>query len=451
MSDFRNRHQFKIGQPFLYKKAEKPEDYLEAALKAEKYISGAVRETEDGIFWQADEDKLDLTLYSGSAGILYFYIKLYETTENDKYLQIVREAAKYHARHWKDFLSAKPTLELPGAHEGLHFGLGGYSIALGEAYRILKDDEVAGALSEIGEHYQKTAKTDSDGIYWTGLTGLAMDGGIILVLLQQYQLLGDESIKKTILSAAEHFLAQGVRKEDGGLEYNGFKNVLPISLPNFEFGSSGAGYLLTKLYDFTNDERYLEAAKATTVYLDSIKIAVGDGHLIPHHVYGPEDEEPVFYTSSCHGPAGTAKLYYQLYKITGDKKWLGQIEDLVLGLEALGVPQKQSAGLWNNVCLCCGQAGHVQFFVGLYRGTKNEKYNELARKAANVLLGEAEAENDYSFWPMAWERVKPDVIGTGIGYYDGTAGVAAALLQEYLNEKSNFHWNRLLDDPFPEN
>ena len=90
--------------------------------------------------------------------------------------------------------------------------------------------------------------------------------------------------------------------------------------------------------------------------------------------------------------------------------------------------------------------------MGLYRGTHNERYHDLALRAANVLLGEKETdENGAAYWPMAWERVKPEAIDTGRGYYDGAAGVASALLQIYLNENGNFNWTRLGDDPFPAN
>lgn len=51
---------------------------------------------------------------------------------------------------------------------------------------------------------------------------------------------------------------------------------------------------------------------------------------------------------------------------------------------------------------------------------------------------------------MAFWRLKPDFVTTDLGYYDGQAGMAATLLQMYLIESGSYHWNRLPDDPFPE-
>lgn len=448
-----NDHKFAIGREYAVLSADKPENYLQVALQAEKFLAQNVHETEEGIFWQkSDAKNTDLTFYSGSSGVLYYYLKLAETISDAGYRTIAEKGTNYLAAHWRDFLSAPPTLGL-GTEKGLYFGLGGVGLVLGEAFRVLHNQRAAEAAKEIMAYYQEIAITDESGTHWTDSTALAMDGGIILLFLQQYKLFRDKKIKETILSAGRAYLSRGKRLMGGGIEYNGCEGLsLPFSMPNFEFGSSGAGYLLTLLYDFTGDTDYLEAAKGTAAYLKKISVKQKKGYLIPHDVYVPTSETPIFYLSSCHGPAGTAKLFYRLYQLTGEVQYMDEIHELVDGLESLGAPEKQSAGLWNNVCLCCGHAGLVQFFVGLYQADGNERWHNLAVRSANVLLGEKEILSDGEVtWPMAWERINPDSISTSLGYYDGTAGVASALLQIYLSERGKFHWNRLPDDPFPEN
>jgi lantibiotic modifying enzyme len=445
-----NAHLFRIGQLFAVKQANAPSDYLAAALQAERFIAAHQQETPEGIYWSLQPDApLDQTFYSGTAGILYFYLKLTEVTGEAQYSEIAEKATNYLALHWQDFLSAPPTLGL-GTENGLYFGLGGLGLVLGEAYRTLGNQRAAEAAHAIVTYYQQQAKTDENGAYWTGSTALALDGGVILLLLQQYQLFPNEAVKALIQSAGLHYLKSGKKRIGGGIEYNGFAGLAPINLPNFEFGTSGSGYLLTLLYQFTGDEAYLNAAKGCTEYLAKLKVKQLKGYLIPHDVDGPGDPEPVFYVSSCHGPAGTSKLYYQLYRLTGEAKWFDEIVQLVDGLESLGVPEQQSAGLWNNVCLCCGHAGLVQFFVGLYQADGDPRWRDLAVRTANVLLGEKEDLGDGSAnWPLAWERIKPENITTPLGYYDGAAGIGSALLQIYLSESGNFHWSRLIDDPFP--
>jgi lantibiotic modifying enzyme len=453
------KHSFGVGQAFASAPAQSPEEYLNAALRAEKFIAGFAHETEDGIYWKkvgttwsgVGEEEIDQSFYSGTSGILYFYLKLYETTKEPRYLEIVQKGTRYLAKHWRDFFKQSSLFGLESSNYGIYMGVGGLGLVLGEVYRSTKDENARQGMTQVVNYYKETAQRDETGVYWTGATGLAMDGGILLLLLQQYKLLGDEQTKQLLLDGAYRLLKQGERKEDGGLEFNGCKTFNTVSWPNYEFGTAGSGYLLTLLYEFTGDETFLQAAKDCTIYLKQIQVRQSKGYLIPHDVYGPEGEEPVFFLSSCHGPGGNAKLYYKLYKLTGEQKWLDEINAMIDGIESVGAPERQSVGFWNTQCFCCGHAGLVQFFVGLYEGLGDERYLNLARRTAAVILGEKEDNEDgTSQWPMAFWRIKPEFLTVDLGYYDGQAGIASVLLQLYLCETGNFHWNRLIDDPFPE-
>jgi hypothetical protein len=77
---------------------------------------------------------------------------------------------------------------------------------------------------------------------------------------------------------------------------------------------------------------------------------------------------------------------------------------------------------------------------------------ELAEQSAGVLLGEMKTSEDgENYWRVALDRIAPSVYTVPVGYYDGIAGIASALLQLYLLEANKFHWKRLVDDPFCEN
>ncbi|MFR3284793.1 MAG: hypothetical protein ACLTR6_11020 [Clostridium fessum] len=47
-------------------------------------------------------------------------------------------------------------------------------------------------------------------------------------------------------------------------------------------------------------------------------------------------------------------------------KYRHEIEELVKGLEATGAPEKRSAGYWNTENICCGTAGLLNMYLGLW-------------------------------------------------------------------------------------
>ncbi len=438
-------YRFKQKQPI------DSEEYLKTALAVEKTLRKYRTEVSDGIYWkkkgatwsEVKEDEVDLTFYSGVSGILYFYLKLYEVTEQEDFLKELKLGTKYLALHWKDFFEQSPIFGMTVVNDGLYMGVGGIGLVLGEIYKSIGDEYAKRGALQINQYYKDNKKEDENGIYWADFTAMAMDGGVILLLLQQYEIFKDEETKQLIEIAAKRYVKKGIIHEEG-IEYNGWPG--PGTRPNYEFGTSGSGYLLTLLYDLFGEDAYLETAKKCAEYIKSIKIDQKKGYL---HPYDTTEENPIFFLSSCHGCGGNSKLYYKLYQITGDEKYLHEIEAMVDGIESVGAPEVTSAGFWNTLCFCCGHAGLVQYFIGLYTSLKDERYLELARRTARILLGEAEVENDGSVkWSMAFWRIKPNYLTVDLGYYDGISGIGSALLQAYQIEQGNFKWNRLLDDPF---
>ena len=442
-----NGHVFKVGASYKTREVKETDEYKEIIQKAEKYIRHSAVETVDGIYWSNTGNGTDLNLYNGSAGVLYFYLELLQLYETSEFRDYVDRGAGYLARHWRDFTEG---IDLPGTDKGYHFGLAGIGTVLLRVEKSTGHKEAGKAAGEIAKHFVESAKHDGELAYWSGFSGIAMDSGIDIFLIDYNRTHEDPEVRKTFEAYGRWLLNKGQKKEQG-IEYNGFDGIAPISLPNFEFGNAGTGYLLTLLYEETKDEKFLDGAIEASKFLETLKVKQSKGSLIPHHIYGAPDEKPVFYLSSCHGPAGTSKLYYKLYQHTGDESYLQQIEDLVDGIESVGAPEKMSPGFWNNVTLCCGNAGLLHFFVGLYEADGKERWINLARRTAAVIIGEAEEHGDESIsWPSAWERVKPEFISNSIGYYDGTSGIAATLGELYAAETGPFHWQRLPDDPFPE-
>ncbi|MCH5257934.1 MAG: hypothetical protein J1D87_11625 [Lachnospiraceae bacterium] len=439
-------HLFKIGARYRNRTPKSPEEYLQAVYKAERTLRESQLENSDGIYWNAQiEGKSDLSLYTGSAGILFFYLQLYRFDSKKEYRKIIEDAAKYVAKHWRE-LPTTPTDLFTTLNLGFYVGYAGVGHVLCEVYDAFHNEDIKNTVVDIVELYRDKAVSASEGIYWSDNTSLLLDGGVILFLLRAYEILKDSSIKEIISAAADYLISKGIPHEEG-MEFDGFAPVSGETRPNFEFGSAGNGFLFLKLYEEFKEEKYLALAKACADYVLSLKVPQEKGYLIP---YTTRQSEPIYYLSTCHGPAGTSRLFYELYKVTGDESYLSVITDLTDGLEAVGAPEKQSKGFWNNVCLCCGNAGLVQFFVGMYQSTRKDYWLTLARRAGNVLLGESESDDQNNiYWLIAYTRVQPEIITKDLGYYNGLAGIAAVLLQLYLAETDKFQCIRLIDDPFP--
>lgn len=445
------------GSRYIFKKKQNPqaEDYLSTALGAEKYIRKFEQETADGIYWkkkgatwsEVPEEEIDLSFYSGNTGILFFYLKLYETTKKEEYLERINKSAAYIAKHWKEYFNQTPIFGSDFMIKGLYMGIGGIGLILLETYKATGNEEAKIAALEVYEYYKENVVKKDDGIAWSDSPAVAMDGGVILFFLEIYKVFEKEETRKLILQAANHYLSHGIShqtKYGEALEFRGWPG--PGTRPNYEFGTAGAGYVLTLLYELNGEEKYLEAAKKADHYMRSIKVDQVKGYL---HPYDEEQNPPIYFLSSCHGVGGNSKLYYKLYEITKDPDYLKQISEMVDGIESVGAPEKTSDGFWNTLCFCCGHAGMVHYFLGLYNTLKEDRYLDLAKRTASILIGEAKENEDNSIsWPMAFWRVKPDYLTTDLGFYDGIAGIGTALLEAYLQEKNEFKWARLIDDPF---
>ncbi len=445
-----------VKMTFHRKKPADPEEYREAVLEAEHFIRQYQAASEEGIYWNEIPDAGNLTFYRGSAGILYFYLQLFESTGQEEYWDLLLQGARYLTAHWHDLIVKAETEGeiVDGIAMGYYMGIGGIGAVLAKVWKVLQDETAKKGLLEILDYYKKTAVRERDGIYWSDNAPLYLDGGAVLFLLSAWEVLQDTEILEMLCQAADHLISVGKWHADGGLEIDHLSFAPKRDEPNFEFGTAGIGYLFARIYESSGREKYLEAAKATAVYLRSIAVPQENGYLIPYKLTA---KEPLFYLGNCHGPAGTAKLFYQLYKVTGkDPYYYEQVLELTRGMESLGAPESLSPGYWNNFCICCGPAGLLPFYLGLYLEDGRAYWLGQAEKCGEILLGNIQRQKKgtavTASWTFAFDRVAPDKLGTPAGYQNGTAGIAAMLLllYEIKTKGKDFRREKLADDPFPE-
>lgn len=441
-------HSFCIGKHFISHSSAAPEDYLKAALKAHRYIERFKEKHTEGVYWKNnDNTTVDLGFQNGSAGIAYFYLEFYKTTQNKEFLDIAQDAFRYISLHWRKQAEVRNP-DTKWLEFNFSSGLSGIANALLAYYEVTGDDQVLSSLQEIAKAYSDAADWQGTDVRWSGILNFALgDAGTAVVLLKIANVLGDEKLRLLAVAAAKTILKSAKPDPYGGKAWEIIPAGYTHSFPNFVIGTAGIAYALSVFYEHTQDPLFLEGAKSGVEYLKAISKKQKEGFLIP---LTSDPNEQVFYVGGCHGPGGSSKVFYQLYRLTGEESYKRDVEDMAAGILSLEVPEVQSAGYWNNTCICCGTANITQFFIGLYAAFGNVQYLNTAERCANVLLGEAEEMGDDAIaWPVAETRLEPDNITISKGYMHGAAGIASALLQLYQAKTGIFNWTRLVDDPYP--
>jgi rhamnogalacturonyl hydrolase YesR len=436
------------------------ENFLRSAVGAAQWIQSAQREDERGTYWLPEPDHPEKlrtisapnTIYSGSAGTVLFLIQLARATGDTRYLDTAARGADYLAATWRDLVD-KPgdgLLSGPGLNLALYGGLAGLAFVLNETGKETGNDKYREAARAATDYIVQAATPAGAGVAWSGAPGIAADGSVILYLLYAAREFHDDVYGATAARAGDRILEVAIREPQGGLSWRGFPAFpgLPKDayFPNFEGGTAGVAYVFARLFRATSDTKYLDAAKQGARHLQSIATVRGNAALIPYRF---PDLTDLYYLGYCHGPAGTARTFYELHEITGDPAYLQWTDKLAQGVVQSGIPEELTPGYWNVVCQCCGSAAVTELFVGLWASSGRKDYLAFAQRVARQLVSRGTNLDGKGLrWYQAWTRVKPWEVSAETGYSIGAAGVGTALLHVHLAEQGKYSAILLPDNPF---
>ncbi|MDO4633072.1 MAG: lanthionine synthetase LanC family protein [Eubacteriales bacterium] len=441
--------------------------YLETAEAAMRFINTRKRQGSKGIYFTLEDVQAgpkqyydEICLYAGASGVLCYLLGLYNATEKAEYLSEAEEIAEYLQYRWEN----RQELKRNFSKYAFSSGWSGAGFALLNLYQATGKEEYADTVRSILDQAVSDVRleaaqdeNESTFVLWSTFQGIVGNAGTILFFLKAAKVLKEDRFREFAVEAGTAFLNQGRDMGDGKIVYQGVdpvyfgaaKNYVD---PNYPMGTAGISYMLLRLYEESQDERFLKAVQSVTEYMDSVAVKISPaGKLLPH---GLPDRGNLFYLGYCHGPAGTNRFYYKLYEMTKESKYLEAIHQLTRGLESMGAPAKRSEGYWNVENICCGTAGILNMYAGLWAGLKEEHYLEKAEECGKILLEDAvyeETEDGLTAkWTFALNRIAPTELCSPIGFLDGAAGIGAMLLQLHSIEQGNFHALRAVDDPFPE-
>jgi lantibiotic modifying enzyme len=395
--------------------ADRP--YLDAALGAARWIESCSLRTAKGTAWPSDPrdpKTVETDLYSGVPGVVLFFLEAYRATGDRAFLMDARGGA--------DFLLAS----IEDEHgDGLYEGLAGFGFALEETFKVSGDakyqEGARACVKRIGEH----AKSAGRGVQWSETTDIISgSSGTGLFLLYAARELRDPAARELAAQAGQRLIEMS-QPEGPGLKW-AMDPKFPRLMPNFSHGTAGIAYFLATLYAETRKKEFLDAALSGARYLLSVANTEGNVCLIFHD---EPDGKQLYYLGWCHGPVGTARVFYRLYQTTGDQIWMEWVKKSAHGIMTSGVPEKLTPGFWNNVSACCGSASVADFFLDLYRVTRDRQYLDYTRRVTADLLKRGTREGNGIKWIQAEHRIRPDLLISQTGYMQGAAGIGVFLLR----------------------
>ena len=313
--------------------------HLAVAIDAARFIQASAVATPNGTTWPAnpaDRTSVAADLYSGSAGVVLFFVELHRATGDPAHLATATAGA--------DELLASLDRQ---ADAGLYTGLAGIGFVLSEVGRHTATAKYRDGARRVVALLQQRAVERGAGIQWNDTTDIISGlAGIGLFLLYAAEALDSPEARTLAARAGRRLLERG-RDESGGRKWP-MDGTSAQLLPNFSHGTAGVAYFLATLYQATKDRAFLDGALAGAAYLKAIANTDGDVCLIYHHE-PDEAGRRLYHLGWCHGPAGTARLWYRLWQATGDRAWLEWASKSARGIVASGVPDRPAPGFWNNV------------------------------------------------------------------------------------------------------
>lgn len=400
-------------------------EYERAALAAATWIRSTATESEAGAAWPADPydtGSVITHLYTGTPGVVLFFLELAAYTGDSTYLDDARAGA--------DFLLARigesaPETDATLEDAGLYTGTGGVGFVLYETYKATGDERYRDGALRVVERIHAQAREAGGGVDWLDSTDIISgSAGIGLFLLYAAREM-DHRASLELAERAGRRLLEVAEKHDTGLGWRMASDYERL-MPNFSHGTAGVAYFLAALYEATKEPAFLDAALAGAWRLLSLAETEGDVCLVFHHTDGGEK---LRYLSWCHGPAGTGRTFYKLWQVTGDPAWMGWTEKSANGVYKSGIPETLTEGFWNNVGQCCGSAGVAEFALAMHAvSDPSGRHLGFARRVADDVLARATEQDGGLMWVQAEHRVRPDFLVAQTGYMQGAAGIGMMLL-----------------------
>ena len=389
-----------------------------------------------------------LDLSDGVAGQVLFFSELYAVTRDSADLRSVRDGAEMLLRE----LGRRDSLPMSG-ETTVYRGVPGLALALRAAHRATNDARYADAYRSVARELALRARAAAVPSWSDSIDVIFGDAGTGLFLLDAGRVLGDTSLVNVAVAVAQTLVGRGI-PEHGGLTWRRTRTSR-FMLPNFSHGGAGIGLYLAMAGRVTDAPALDSAARLAARYLAAVARRDSLGFRVPYGWPAPNGgwARP-FDVGWAHGSAGTARLFWQLWRATGDSSYLSIVDDCVRALRharLFGTPHSDYGSAPFALTLRFDLAGVADFLADLYHVTGNGEHLAFAREIADTIVARADTPAPGQ---LRWVAPRYGFMTDGgqpgalTGYLHGAAGFGLVLLKLHTLERGLQPPEPLPDNPF---
>jgi hypothetical protein len=225
-------------------------------------------------------------------------------------------------------------------------------------------------------------------------------------------------------------------------------------MPNWSHGLAGIAGSLAAAGLVLDRADLRDAARLGAEHLVTLA-DTGDGGMRLAHVIPDQEGLDTYTYTWCHGPAGTSLLFAALARAgvdaVGDRSPYDWERACLHSLKVSGIPERRYPGFWDNDGRCCGTAGVGDVVLNVWQRHGEDDDLAFAVTLADALVDRAITEGagtdgtpdqtnpgqtnprqtnpGHAYWRFIEHRNDDPLLPPGVGYMQGTAGIAAYLFR----------------------
>lgn len=398
--------------------------------KIANYLEGKLKKDDRGIYWETihfSSDSrgfyyaLNETIFNGSAGIILFFLAVYEYSENEYYLNLAKEATNR--------LLDDDVLKNPEDYTFYTGGTGIIYLCL-KVYEATGDDHFIYQAKELTQnYYQEITRVKNEDI----LSGTA---GNLFVLTYLYHYAPEDALLGKINSLINSLL-DNVKIAQAGVKWE--KGALSVdSLTGFSHGGSGIAHVLIQVGIYFNNQGLIwlaeQALEYEMLYYDEEKENWLDLRVLEEWLNDPRifdwdidkfKDRIHDFNAWAHGAAGAALTRLYAYKTTGKEAYKEQVYPAI-NRSLRDFSEKR----WISYALCNGYGGISDFLIKASIVLQRSELYETGVKIALAAIEEYKGKDQYH---TAWGTNGQE----DFGLFTGTAGIGYMLLNTLTAGKND--------------